>query len=112
MQLLKEDTSTMAKKIELLEATERKLLGDGLESCSIHELHQLENQLEKSLGKIRARKEIKLLKENAKLREKSGMQPMLPRCSTYHQEDDMNESTEVETELFIWHPERRNIKKP
>lgn len=34
----------------------RKLLGDGLELCPIDELQQVENQLERSLAKIRARK--------------------------------------------------------
>lgn len=34
----------------------RRLLGEGLGSCSIEELHQIEQQLEKSVGKIRARK--------------------------------------------------------
>ena len=79
----KDDTFSMAKKIEHLEILKRsvnassarlyhlnvfslsnftikiycrKLLGDGLHSCSIHELQQIENQLDRSLGKIRARK--------------------------------------------------------
>lgn len=34
----------------------RKLLGEGLGSCSIEELQQVEHQLEKSVTKIRARK--------------------------------------------------------
>jgi len=34
----------------------RKLLGDELDSCAIDELQQIENQLERSLSKIRARK--------------------------------------------------------
>ncbi|KAJ4832243.1 Agamous-like MADS-box protein agl19 [Turnera subulata] len=55
-QHVKEDTFSMAKKIEHLEVSKRKLLGDGLEICSTDELQQLENQLEKSLTRIRARK--------------------------------------------------------
>lgn len=34
----------------------RKLLGDELGSCAFDELQQIENQLERSLSKIRARK--------------------------------------------------------
>jgi len=34
----------------------RKLLGDELGSCAIDELQQIENQLERGLSKIRARK--------------------------------------------------------
>lgn len=34
----------------------RKLLGDELDTCDIEELQRIENQLEYSLGKIRARK--------------------------------------------------------
>ncbi|KAJ6308212.1 hypothetical protein OIU76_017898, partial [Salix suchowensis] len=56
MEPVKEDTFTLAKKIEHLEISKRKLLGDGLEPCSIDELNQLENQLERSLTRIRARK--------------------------------------------------------
>ncbi|KAJ7010782.1 hypothetical protein NC653_001290 [Populus alba x Populus x berolinensis] len=56
MQPVKEDAFTLAKKIDILEVSKRKLLGDGLEPCSIDELQQLENQLERSLTRIRARK--------------------------------------------------------
>jgi hypothetical protein len=34
----------------------RKLLGDELDTCAIDELQKIENQLERSLSKIRARK--------------------------------------------------------
>lgn len=34
----------------------RKLLGEGLESCSIEELQEIEQQLENSVSNIRARK--------------------------------------------------------
>ncbi|GLT53168.1 hypothetical protein SLA2020_264580 [Shorea laevis] len=84
MQHVKEDASSLAKKIELLDASKRKLLGDGLEVCSIDELQEVENLLERSLIKIREKKsqlfgehieqlrkqERGLLEENAKLREK------------------------------------------
>ncbi|KAF3448464.1 hypothetical protein FNV43_RR09177 [Rhamnella rubrinervis] len=83
-QAAKECTFSMAKRIEFLEVSKRKLLGDGLDLCSIDELHQIENQLERSLAKIRARKnqlfreqieqlkeeERRLLEQNAELRKK------------------------------------------
>ncbi|XP_050376793.1 MADS-box transcription factor 50-like isoform X3 [Argentina anserina] len=120
MELANGDTSSMAKTIEFIDSSRRKLLGDGLESCSIDELHQIENQLERSLAKIRDRKEIRLLEQNAELREKCGMQLI---CPPSNGEEDGNEdddvetegdcrTMEVETELFIGPPKRqRNAKK-
>ncbi|XVF52785.1 hypothetical protein PTKIN_Ptkin05aG0046700 [Pterospermum kingtungense] len=84
IQNIKEDAHSMGKKIEFLEDSKQKLLGNGLEPCSINELQLLENQLERSLSRIRARKsqlfyeQIEKLKgeerllgeENTKLREK------------------------------------------
>ncbi|KAG4980597.1 hypothetical protein JHK82_033841 [Glycine max] len=46
-----------------------KFLGEGLGACSIEELKWIEQQLEKSLSNVRARKEKVLLDENAKLTE-------------------------------------------
>ncbi|GAV79645.1 SRF-TF domain-containing protein/K-box domain-containing protein [Cephalotus follicularis] len=113
MEPMKEETLGMAKKAEILEVSKRKLLGDGLESCSNDELQQLENQLERSLSKIRARKgqlykerieklkevERILLEQNAKLQKKSGLQLY-------------EETMDVETGLFIGPPERRVTKIP
>ncbi|KAK2664696.1 hypothetical protein Ddye_003270 [Dipteronia dyeriana] len=118
MQNVKEDSFTMGKKIELLEVTKRKLLGEGLEPCSIDELNQLENQLDRSLSRIRARKnqlfreqieklkekEKILLQENTKLRQKYGMPP---RQQSQEQEEVRAQNMDVETELFIGRPERR-----
>ncbi|KAL1371441.1 agamous-like MADS-box protein AGL19 isoform X2 [Arachis hypogaea] len=78
------DDINITKKLEQLEVSKRKLLGDGLDSCPIEELQQIENQLERSLTKVRARKnqlfreqietlkeqEKCLLEENRKLKEK------------------------------------------
>ncbi|KAJ8767677.1 hypothetical protein K2173_018235 [Erythroxylum novogranatense] len=123
MQHMKGDTSSMAKKIELLEISKRKLLGDGLEPCSIDELRQLENQLDRSLSKIRARKyqlfrdqieklkqeERKLLEENKKLQDKCGMQPLC--LSSKRHALEQSQSMEVETQLFIGPPEPRTPPK-
>ncbi|KAB5573639.1 hypothetical protein DKX38_000833 [Salix brachista] len=118
MEPVKEDTFTLAKKIEHLEISKRKLLGDGLEPCSIDELNQLENQLERSLTRIRARKnqlfreqieklkgeEKILMEENTKLREKCGMQPLDLSSAKTPQGLQERQIVEVETELSIGPP--------
>ncbi|XP_027108199.1 MADS-box protein SOC1 isoform X1 [Coffea eugenioides] len=124
MQQLKQETASMVKKIELLEASKRKLLGEGLVSCTVEELQQLERQLERSVNCIRARKmqvfqeQIEKLKEkekvleaeNDKLLEKCGAEP--PQTSKENTEivpcTESSEVSDVETGLFIGPPERRN----
>ncbi|KAJ8556324.1 hypothetical protein K7X08_023082 [Anisodus acutangulus] len=72
MQDLKHETASLMKKIELLETSKRKLLGQSLGSCSLEELQQMEHQLERSVNIIRARKmqvfreQIERLKDNVK----------------------------------------------
>ncbi|XP_016200995.1 MADS-box protein AGL42 [Arachis ipaensis] len=82
-QQLEFDPPSLAKKIELLELSQRKLMGQGLSSCSFDELVGIENQLVSSLQNIRLKKaqlyrehieqlqnkEKDLLLENAKLTE-------------------------------------------
>ncbi|KAF8380378.1 hypothetical protein HHK36_027863 [Tetracentron sinense] len=118
----KYEAANMAKKIDLLEASKQKLLGESLGSCSIEELQQTEDQLEQSLSNIRARKnqlykeKIELLKEkerilaeeNSMLCEKCGVQP---RPELTHRREIVPYSpsspiSDVETELFIGPPER------
>ncbi|KAK4350796.1 hypothetical protein RND71_030109 [Anisodus tanguticus] len=84
MEHLKHETANMAKKIEILEVSKRKLMGQGLGSCSMDELQDIDSQLDRSLKNIRARKaqlfkdeierlkarERLLLQQNASLREK------------------------------------------
>ncbi|ANM66285.1 Transcription factor MADS-box superfamily [Arabidopsis suecica] len=83
-QQARDETSGLTKKIEQLEISKRKLLGEGIDACSIEELQQLENQLDRSLSRIRAKKyqllreeieklkaeERNLVKENKDLKEK------------------------------------------
>ncbi|XP_068649814.1 MADS-box protein SOC1-like [Aristolochia californica] len=112
----KYDAAHMAKKIELLEASKRKLLGEGLGTCSLEELQQIENQLERSLSNIRLRKNLLfkeqieqlkekeriLAEENAILSKKCGVQPneetsqveILPH-------EQSSQHTDVVTDLFI-----------
>ncbi|GLT65464.1 hypothetical protein SLA2020_378960 [Shorea laevis] len=56
MQHLTIETAKMFKKFEFLEASRRKLLGQGLGSCSVEELQETGSQVEQSLKNIRARK--------------------------------------------------------
>ncbi|XP_042953801.1 agamous-like MADS-box protein AGL19 isoform X3 [Carya illinoinensis] len=141
--LIKEDDSvSLAKKLEIIEVSKR-LVGEGLESCSVDELQELENQLMRSLCKISARKnqlfreQVEQLRkeercgreENAKLRQKCGMQPrvQIPKsniindgmqCGMQPRVHDPNHQSrkqqdvlharglDVETELFIGPPKR------
>ncbi|KAL8227890.1 hypothetical protein R6Q57_015474 [Mikania cordata] len=123
-QHLKDETASMAKKIEILEVAKRKLLGEGLGSSTIEELQQIEQQLERSVSIIRARKmqvyneqimelhaKTKLLaSQNAllngkcliQIKEKTG-EPV----STLQITRDHGETSDVETDLFIGLPEKR-----
>ncbi|XP_022738749.1 agamous-like MADS-box protein AGL19 [Durio zibethinus] len=125
---MQDDAESMAKKIELLEDSKRKLLGYGLEPCSLSDLQLLENQLDRSLSRIRARKNLlffeqieklkeeekRLVEENAKLREECEMKPRhwSASLSDELQNPSMEVEVEVETELFIGPPEIRSIQKP
>ncbi|KAK4357497.1 hypothetical protein RND71_023107 [Anisodus tanguticus] len=117
MKQLKEETSNMAKKIEILEISKRKLMGQGIGLCSMNELQEIDNQLERSLKKIRTRKEKLLLEENAKLSEKYGLRPkqaaLEPQASPTQpaQQKEMAncshniQNSEADTDLFIGLPD-------
>nr|BAK18559.1 suppressor of overexpression of constans 1-like protein [Eustoma grandiflorum] len=123
MQHLKQETARMMSKIEQLETSKRKLLGESLGSCSLEDLQQLEQQLEKSVKSIRARKvqvfqeqihqlrekEKVLAAENLKLCEKCGIKAPSTqkesKATEVHAEG--NNTHDVETDLFIGPPERR-----
>uniref|UniRef100_A0A2N9FV08 K-box domain-containing protein n=1 Tax=Fagus sylvatica TaxID=28930 RepID=A0A2N9FV08_FAGSY len=117
MQQLKGESASMTKKIELIQLSQRKLLGHGLSSCNLDELHEIDSQLERSLHSIRARKaqlmmeqiehlkskERLLREENAKLSHKLNEKEVVTYGSQSSQSSDMD----VETALFIGLPERR-----
>jgi len=110
----------MTKKIEAIEVAKRRLSGEVLELCTNEELRQIEQQLERSMSKVRSRKmqvfkkqvnqfkekEKSLEAENATLREKLGIrrsqepsEEIATVASTNSRED-----SDVETELFIGQP--------
>ncbi|CAK7347973.1 unnamed protein product [Dovyalis caffra] len=135
-QQLKDEAASMIKKIELLEVSKRKLLGECLGSCTIEELQQIEQQLERSVSTIRARKnqvfkeQIEQLKrkeellaaENARLSDECGEPPRSVTREDILLLEEQRESSsillleeqresssisDVETELFIGLPETR-----
>uniref|UniRef100_A0A5B6YJA8 Putative SOC1e n=1 Tax=Davidia involucrata TaxID=16924 RepID=A0A5B6YJA8_DAVIN len=128
MQHLQHEVAEMVEKIELLEVSKRKLMGESLGSCSTEELQEIERQLERSVSSIRARKmqvfqqQIEQLKEkekiltaeNAMLCEKYGLQPL--QKSNEERENllcvESSEKSDVETELFIGPPEGRIKRTP
>ncbi|XP_023532454.1 MADS-box protein AGL42-like [Cucurbita pepo subsp. pepo] len=89
MQQMKQEADMTAKKMEQLETSQKKLLGRGLDSCSLEEIREIETQLILSLTRIRERKSqlfkeqrMKLIEkgkllieENIKLAAKCGTQP-------------------------------------
>ncbi|KAE9605465.1 hypothetical protein Lal_00024914 [Lupinus albus] len=127
MQHLKQEASSMMEKIDLLEASKRKLLGEGLGSCSIDELQEIEKQLERSVGNVRARKtqvfkeqiqqlkekEKTLVAENCRLSLKYGICPQpatkdeREKHPQAYAESSSPSNSDVETELFIGLPETR-----
>ncbi|GLT28584.1 hypothetical protein SLA2020_035050 [Shorea laevis] len=123
MQHLRIETANMFKKIEFLEVSRRKLLGQGLDSCSVEELQEIDSQLEQSLKNIRARKdqlfkqqmrqlkakERMLLEENAKLFEKCSdwrpwQQPVTQQRKAVDNCTQNNQCLQVVTELSIGLP--------
>ncbi|KAL6126053.1 hypothetical protein ACLB2K_074104 [Fragaria x ananassa] len=78
-------------------ASSRKLLGESLGLCTIEELQEVEQQLERSVNTIRARKCDAL-----QLR-----QPVIEQRE-HLAYNDSSTSSDVETELFIGLPERRS----
>ncbi|KAL3714105.1 hypothetical protein ACJRO7_006105 [Eucalyptus globulus] len=118
---LKQETTDTERKIQLLEVSLRKLSGQCLGSCSIDEIQEIGDQLERSLSSIRERKaqlfndqiqqlqakERSLKEENEKLLAKClanpGQSTAHPRAAAIHSRSSW--SIDVETGLFIGLPE-------
>ncbi|XP_075505831.1 agamous-like MADS-box protein AGL19 isoform X1 [Primulina tabacum] len=121
MQKLKDEATDSYKKLDQLEDAKRKLLGENIDSCSINELVHVEEQLGKSLSKIRARKnalmqeqihqlkqqEAKLMKVNTDLKEKCEMLAM----SSVPISQPLSPDMEVETGLFIGPPKTKIFQR-
>ncbi|KAJ8752815.1 hypothetical protein K2173_008550 [Erythroxylum novogranatense] len=128
LQQQKLEAASMATKIEFLEQSKRKLLGQcSLSSYSSDELQDIASQLERSLINVRAKKaqlfseqirelnakERLLLEEQARFCEKCGAKSWVQ--VTHEQENETyfslsgNSSSEVGTELLIGLPEFRKF---
>ncbi|KAF3796728.1 MADS-box protein [Nymphaea thermarum] len=70
VQQWRHEAANMAKKVEQLEISKRRLMGEGLGSCSMEDLQEIEGQLERSLNNIRERKVHLFLEQIEKLKEK------------------------------------------
>ncbi|KAF8027426.1 hypothetical protein BT93_E0356 [Corymbia citriodora subsp. variegata] len=122
LQNLKGNSLDMAKRIELLEVSKRRLSGEVLDMSSVEELQSTQNQLERSLSRIRARKnqlfkeqieqlkqeEKKLSDENERLQRKKGMREPL-QFVTEHPEAPRGQGLNVETELSIGCPQLHRL---
>ncbi|GKC06325.1 MADS-box protein AGL42-like protein isoform X1, partial [Tanacetum coccineum] len=125
-QQLKDEAAIIQQKIEQLEASQRKFLGQDLVSCSLGELSELDSKLEHTLRTIRARKaqlfkeqfdklkakerylleqNERLCQENRCLSQKQVVNP--PQQHSMKQKDVVicshasSQFSEVETELFV-----------
>ncbi|XP_065864799.1 MADS-box protein SOC1 [Euphorbia lathyris] len=124
MQQLKIEAANMTKKIEHLEVSKKKLLGEGLASCNLEELTEIEKQLEKSVSSVKLRrdqfyKEAQAkFEENEKIRQAENKMlreklAKLGSLASKEGEENVNRREEstpvsyVETDLFIGLPEMR-----
>ncbi|XP_075495847.1 agamous-like MADS-box protein AGL11 isoform X2 [Primulina tabacum] len=69
-QFYQQESKKMHNQIQMLQNSNRHLLGEGLGSLNVKELKQLETRLERGITRIRAKKEIQLEQENNSLRAK------------------------------------------
>nr|BBP94871.1 SUPRESSOR OF OVEREXPRESSION OF CONSTANS1 [Freesia hybrid cultivar] len=123
----KQEAANAAKMMEVLEQSRRKLMGEGLESCSFEELHDLESQLQRSLTNIREQKNNLMSEQLAQLKDQEKMLLLenaalhqlrkgtsLVRFGVSERAGDVNnysQHKEVETDLHIGWPERGRTQR-
>nr|WDA53350.1 MADS-box protein 1 [Erycina pusilla] len=73
IQQWKQDTDLISKRIDVLQDSKMKLMGENLESCSVDELQELESKLEQSISKVRERKNHLLEEQIVQLKERERM---------------------------------------
>ncbi|XP_009615313.1 agamous-like MADS-box protein AGL11 isoform X2 [Nicotiana tabacum] len=92
-QFYQQESKKLRQQIQLMQNTNRHLVGEGVSSLNVRELKQLENRLERGLTRIRSKKEIQLEQENAFLRSKIAENERLQELSMMPaagQEQDYN----------------------
>ncbi|THU66824.1 hypothetical protein C4D60_Mb05t18260 [Musa balbisiana] len=65
-----QESAKLRHQIQILQNANRHLMGDALSSLNVKELKQLENRLERSITRIRSKKEVELQSDNMYLRAK------------------------------------------
>nr|XP_034896955.1 agamous-like MADS-box protein AGL11 isoform X2 [Populus alba] len=69
-QYYQQESAKLRQQIQLLQNSNRHLMGEAVSNLSVKELKQLENRLERGMTRIRSKKEIELENESACLRNK------------------------------------------
>ncbi|KVH61721.1 Transcription factor, K-box [Cynara cardunculus var. scolymus] len=69
-QFYQQESKKLRQQIQMLQNTNRHLMGEGLGCLNVKELKQLETRLERGISRIRSKKEIELEHHNAFLRSK------------------------------------------
>ncbi|KAJ6859031.1 hypothetical protein NC652_041359 [Populus alba x Populus x berolinensis] len=65
-----QESAKLRQQIQMLQNSNRHLMGDAVSNLSVKELKQLENRLERGITRIRSKKEIELENESVCLRTK------------------------------------------
>ncbi|XP_028768555.1 MADS-box protein AGL42-like [Neltuma alba] len=111
IQRLKSNCASMARKIELLELSQRKLLGLHNLGCSYEELQAMEGQLQRSLQNVKMRKAQLVREQFEQLKNKFGenawQQWAIHRGEAHQSSSENSRRSYVETELHIGLPEKR-----
>ncbi|GMN45418.1 hypothetical protein TIFTF001_014607 [Ficus carica] len=69
-QYYQQESAKLRQQIQMLQNSNRNLMGDSISSLSVKELKQLETRLERGISRIRSKKEMELENENVCLRTK------------------------------------------
>ncbi|XP_022728026.1 agamous-like MADS-box protein AGL11 isoform X1 [Durio zibethinus] len=69
-QYYQQESAKLRQQIQMLQNSNRHLMGDSLNSLTVKELKQIENRLERGITRIRSKKEIELENESVCLRTK------------------------------------------